>query len=469
MNKTLNAAAWPLGLALLFFLHFYKLGAVPGLHYDEAWALNYSWRIAFEEGFWPLQAMSPYTAPWAHYWGALWFKLFGPSMLVFRSSQIVLALSGLLFLGLSLKQNFRLRFLWALLLIPALVLNHRFAVELNGLHALALGCLALSLKRKSYAGAAFFAILGTTAHILFYAVSLGLLTAVFLQNMAIDRRARSAAIAYFALTGLFFLRVLLEIPEKGKAAALVASSLMAIALLFLQGERWKVCRWAWWERGVMLGAAVFVFNGLFFAQGWWSLSIQSGINAWNGLPGILCGSVFVLLFAFLTWEHARRIKKWMLLWMAAGTFFLGVMMLKPAPRYFEVFFLGLAFLWAGELRSRLMIGAACALVVNAVLVLWPYTAPFPVVESDRRFLFFKDSNRDFLESQNLVKFLGSSGCALSDIHTGDPRLFETFKALARGDWAVNASQPCPWNYVSRASEANGIGDPFGEFRLRRKQ
>ncbi len=177
MNRTLKAAAPALGVASLFFLHFFRLGDLPALHYDEAWALNYSWRISFERGFWPLAAMSPYTAPWAHYWAALWMKIFGPSVLVFRASQVTLALAGMLALAFSLKKNFsRVRFLCVLPLLPALVLNHRFAVELNGFHVLALGLFCLALSRKRYALAAAVAWAGTTAHILFYAVPLGLLS-----------------------------------------------------------------------------------------------------------------------------------------------------------------------------------------------------------------------------------------------------------------------------------------------------
>ncbi|HEY8279260.1 MAG TPA: hypothetical protein VIH99_06540, partial [Bdellovibrionota bacterium] len=80
----------------------------------------------------------------------------------------------------------------------------------------------------------------------------------------------------------------------------------------------------------------------------------------------------------------------------------------------------------------------------------------------------KDSSRDFLDKQSLVGFLGSSGCALNDIHTNDPRLYEALKALSLGDWPVE-QKPCTWSFVTRRSEPNGVGEPFGEFLLRRKR
>ena len=71
---------------LFTWLHLYKIAYIPGLHFDEAWAMNFSRQIAFEPGIWPLTAMSPYTAPWAHYFAAIFMKVFSPSVLVFRLS-----------------------------------------------------------------------------------------------------------------------------------------------------------------------------------------------------------------------------------------------------------------------------------------------------------------------------------------------------------------------------------------------
>jgi hypothetical protein len=163
-----------LGCALLVFLHFYRLRLIPGLHYDEAWAMNYAWRIAHEPGFWPLTAMSPYTAPWAHYWGALWMKILGPSVLVFRGSQVLLTLAGLACLGFALPKHVRAAFPWAVLLLPGLLLNERFTIELTGFHVLCFGAMLLALRKQRFAAASAAALFGSTAHILFYAVALSL-------------------------------------------------------------------------------------------------------------------------------------------------------------------------------------------------------------------------------------------------------------------------------------------------------
>lgn len=194
-----------LGLLLLAWIHFEALGVYPGLHFDEAWAMNYAWRIVNEPGFWPLTAMSPYTAPWTHYWAALWMKILGPSLLVFRASQVTLSLFGLLCLHLSLPRGSRFFFPWALFLLPGLLLNHRFAIELTGFHVLCFGLLAFGLRYRTYTLAFAAALLGTTAHILFYGVALGLLFALSLEGKEepLPQKARLCFVAYFALMALF--------------------------------------------------------------------------------------------------------------------------------------------------------------------------------------------------------------------------------------------------------------------------
>src|SRR5689334_18590359 len=92
------------GFGLIFFLvtHLVLLDQVAGLHFDEAWAANFSAQIAhlgLQNG---LAAMSPYTAPWGHLWASLLFKFFGISLFVFRLSGVLLCLAGLSFLSLAL-------------------------------------------------------------------------------------------------------------------------------------------------------------------------------------------------------------------------------------------------------------------------------------------------------------------------------------------------------------------------------
>lgn len=454
--------------------------------------MNYSWRIAAEPGFWPWAAMSPYTAPWAHYWAALFLKVLGPSLWVFRFSQVSLALSGLGFLCFALPRAVRGAFPWAVLLLPGVVLNHRFAIELTGLHVLAFGVLCFALSKRWWVLACVAALVGTTAHILFYGVVLGLLFAVVTRHGAeLSRRERTAFLAYFTVMSLFFLQVLFAIPEKGKAGALVLSAVGAAALVLMKGERWYLWRSVWWARVLPVLAAVFVFNALFFGQGAWSLGTYNGRDVWY-----LYVQICLVGFAFLSiasiWSLSRSTQT-ALFWFLSSTFCFGLMMLKPAPRYFEIVLLGLTYFlshsitlaaksWAekadsasGKLLLSIKIGLISAAVItplglNPYLAFGGFFSKHATHAYDRplRFLFFKDSSRDFLDKQSLVKFLGRSGCKFSDIETHDPRLKETLTALSLGDWKVDEKSPCPYVYVARKTEDGASGEANGEFVLKRR-
>jgi len=493
-SKTLVFLA---GCALLVFLHLYRLAEIPGLHYDEAWAMNYSWRIASEPGFWPWAAMSPYTAPWTHYWGALFLKVLGPSLWAFRFSQVSLALAGLGFLCFALPRAMRTAFPFAVLLLPGLVLNHRFAIELTGLHVLAFGVMCFALSKRWWVLACVAALVGTTAHILFYGVVLGLLFAVVTQASSSldDKKARVAFVAYFLLMAVFFLQVFFAIPEKGKAGALVLSAVGSAALLLVKGERWYVCRSVWWGRVLPVLAAAFIFNALFFGQGFWTASVMTGNDVWGFYQGSLSHFLAFLLSLFtlfaVTFISLKKLEGRLRVWLFASTFLIGIMMLKPAPRYFELVYLALTFSLTGLLSEydfdywikkavsvnffrRLALWFALAFgltfAINNAQESWArFSSPFTsVTDTSLRFLFFKDSSRDFLDKQSLVKFLGSSGCKFSDIETHDPRLKETLTALSLGDWKVEEKKACPYVYVARKTEEGASGEANGEFFLRKR-
>ncbi|HEY8279526.1 MAG TPA: hypothetical protein VIH99_07885, partial [Bdellovibrionota bacterium] len=355
MKQAYKSCALAFGALLLLFLHFYKLGSVPGLHYDEAWAMNYAWRIANEPGFWPLTAMSPYTAPWAHYWAALWMKLLGPSVFVFRASQVFLSLGGIGFLALALPRGYRTAFLFMIAAVPALPLNHRFAIELTGFHVFAFGLLCWAISRKKVGVAVFAALLGTTAHILFYGVMLGLVAMVLLEAVNLGQRAVAGAMVYFGAMALFFLHVMLLIPERGKAAALVLSSVAIVGLLLCKGDKWTIWKSVWWKRALLVGAAVFFLNGIFFSEGSWSLAISRGVIA-EGKDGLLVLTSALLYLCIFIWP-IEAFPPALKTWLFSSFFFLGMMMLKPAPRYFELLFLGLAATipFVGEKLSALKI------------------------------------------------------------------------------------------------------------------
>src|SRR5690606_22886664 len=105
---------------------------------------------------------------------------------------------GLGFLGSALaRAGFRsaaLNLPLLALLLPGLLLNHRFAIELNGFHAFCLGLFAWSAvsRRPVLLGLAW--ILGTTSHILFYGVGLGFLGALIWEGRAFTRKERLVAI-----------------------------------------------------------------------------------------------------------------------------------------------------------------------------------------------------------------------------------------------------------------------------------
>jgi hypothetical protein len=486
VSKRVNFLLLLAGWLVLIAAHAFLLAQVPGLHYDEAWAMNFASRIAFEKGFWPLTAMSPYTAPWTHYWAALWLHAFGPSVFVFRASQAVLSLGGLFLASLALPKHVRKVFPLCCLLLPGLWLNHHFAIELTGFHVLCFGALLYGLRERWFGFAAAAALLGATAHILFYGVALALLGTVLLERIPLGKRARVGALVFFSLMALYFVRVAMLIPEKGKAGALLLSSVAACALLAAHAERWGIWRAPVWKRLLGLASLAFLFNLLFFGQGLWTATIYTGFDLWPNLHGVGLASFLVqwmvvagaCLAALL---HARREVRTAFLAMCVV---MGTMMLKPAPRYFELLLVAqaaLLALWAGNAlewferpralpRLALQVMFLLFLTNGAVLCMQKLgnATELGIFDNDLHFLAFKDSARDFIDKQSLARFLGGSGCRPGDIRTGDPRLMEELAALALGDWPVNRNAVCPFASVARARDEGVTGESFGEFVLKGK-
>lgn len=452
--RALDLAFLTLGILFLALFHFFALGEVPGLHFDEAWAMNFSWRIASEPGFWPLHAQSPYTAPWTHYWAALWMNAFGPSVLVFRLSQIALSLGGLGFIAAALRARGFERAAMLLPLtaafLPGLVLNHRFAIELNGFHALCFGLLfwarAPWLKALAW-------LVGSTSHVLFFGVGLALLGAILWEKRELSKAERRAGFGASLLLALFFVRVAFLIPEKGKGVALVAVGILAAVSFLLPFERRSFGR-RWADSVVGIFSCVFLANALFFLQGSWSVAISTGLKTWRGagLVGIL---LFVPLALWLLWRGSREAPRFFRRWFLLSVIVLGAMMLKPAPRYFEVVFLASAAWIAVGLASMRALPRFSVLLFFALHTAWLYPNYFLSVpkEESLRLLLWKDSSRDFLSKQRLASVLGSSGCSLSDIKSVDSRVREALVALSRRDWPL-ADGKCKWQelHVGRRAE-----------------
>lgn len=451
---------------MLLGLHFYGLAAVPGLHFDEAWAFNHGARLA--SGELTLSAMSPYTMPWAHYWAALWLQVH-PGLFSFRASQVALSLGGLGFLGLALRAWGKpAHWLpWAALALPGLLLNHRFAVELNGLHALCFGLLAWALATgRPLLGAAAW-LLGTTGHLLFYPWGLALVAGAWLSGRALTPRERWALGLSGLLLSLFFWRVWLGVPEKGKATALLASGGLLVAhALWLASRPVQAPRWL--GAVVLFVAAPFLANLLFFSEGSWSYAQQTGALIWE--------ETFYLLFlallplGFFLYRGCASLPPSLRLVFLLGVIGLGAMMLKPAPRYFETALLAMAALlvlgWhtLPEPKRRWGIGA---LLLHACL-LYPAYFLEPSREAQLRLGPYRDSSRDFLSKQELAQFLGGRGCSLSDIKSVDSRVGEALQALTRADWQVSRF-PCGLKQlrIERRAEATGGRAPIqvGDFLL----
>lgn len=449
------------GVALLLFLHLFALGEVPGLHFDEAWAMNHSYRLS--TGDFTLQAMSPYTAPWAHYWAALWMKVFEPSVFVFRLSQIFLSLLGSGFLFLALWESGRktaARLLpLSLALLPGLVMNHRFAIELTGFHGFCFGLVAWSLVRGWPLLAVLGWVLGTTGHILFYGIGLAVIGAAIWEGREFRKKEKIAAALGSLVLAIFFFRVHLLIPEKGKALLLVISALGIGVFVFIGAERWRLWKRQAWEVAVLVVSLVFLFNAFLFIDGFWQLSLTTGKEGWKG--GRLLNLLFFIPLAlWITQRGSRDSPRWLRRAFLLGLIGLGVMMLKPAPRYYEVILLCLAVFFAQGLARLPFLGRIAVsifLLLHATVLYAEYFTVSPK-EASLRFLFFKDSSRDFLSKQELISVLGGSGCSLSDIQSVDSRVGEALLALSRVDWP-RVDMECNWKnlQVERRSESGRAG------------
>lgn len=421
------------GIILLFFLHFFRLREVPGLHFDEAWAMNHALRIF--HGEFTLRGMSPYTAPWTHYWAALFFAFFGVSLWVFRFSQVLLSLLGIFFLALSLWRTGRVRgAAWlplTICLLPGLVFNQRFFIELNSFHVFCFGLFCFFLTKREAWGVVLFWFLGSTAHILFYPVGLAVV-AIRLWEGELSKREEIflRIVACFFLG--FFLFVALQIPERGKALALVASALALPFLPWLKLHRWNQVPVTAF---LLFGSCVFLANAFFFLPGFWQLAFTKGVESWKGEGAVI--ALLLPLLGYLAWQGAMAFSRNLRLAFLLGVILLGAMMLKAAPRYYEIPLLVLAlFVSSGLWPQRGRFFFLLPLALGAVIFYVPYFSLSPRL-ADVKFLTLKDSSRDFLSKQELVGVLGGLGCKLSDINAVDSRVMEALLALQQGDWPVS--------------------------------
>jgi len=146
------------------------------------------------------------------------------------------------------------------------------------------------------------------------------------------------------------------------------------------------------------------------------------------------------------WQRARLLATWrgrekrvlarlgLMLLVCAG-----LLMITPAPRYFEMvflFFFGFIALTFGHWRFRfaapfLFVFAGYSvtdIALNAVSERAPY------IERDFRFLTLKESSYDWMPKREILEYLKAHGCRLGDLRIRDERLRVTLEALERLDY-----------------------------------
>jgi hypothetical protein len=441
-----------------------------GFHFDEAWAALFSHRIASEPDFWPIAAMSPYTSAWGHYITALFYKIFGTSLLIYRLSGISLVVLGVALLSQALKKMGQPRagalLPWVIAFFSAAVINHRFAIEINTFHVFCLGLLAWGLSEivsekgstwRSHIAVLASIVFGITSHVLFLAPAFALLilcfwTDRFLPENDPDKRKRMTAIASLIFLAGFFLRIHLGIPEKDKSfALLLLAALSLLGVLFPKvGHRAleMVQRSALLPVRIVFYSAcvVALFFLAFFSEGSWAAAFFNGGQSDLHLilwPLVALGIGFASSRkTFLTLSDQNPRWKSAFLWAALTLILTTAMATKPAPRYFEVPFLMLACLFAIALANAPKRLAAVALFIwilaGALQLDRNYIRPAlagNVPESAFRFLFFKDNSSDTLLKQKLARSLANSGCTFQQVRSNDIRILDPLKFLSIGDWS----------------------------------
>lgn len=452
--------------AVLFLLaaHFWRLTAVPGMHFDEAFAARLAARIATEPGFWPVEAQSPFTSAWHHWITALGFQIGGVSILTFRVMQMAQVWIGLLAMawavGVRWGKTSALWFFPMVALIPALFLNHRFAIELTGFHVLCFGLMSLGIVKRWSVLAVAAAVLGVWSHVLFLAPVLAALAYMEFRQVELSGRERRILVMGWTALLPFFFRVMVQLRHDFRAKVFLILAVSAILFYGLNvsgNPRWrllvsKAAPWA--SRAIPVVALVWWVPALIFAEGHWMVLVAKGDWGWGWvIPGLMLPA---------WWVVGKEIRKFPeFLGLALLTVALGVMIPKPTPRYFELVFLAVAALGGVALgRSR---AKHWATVLGLVGVTWMFSAhyqPGVAVERDLKFLFLRDSSTDFLSKQDVATFLGSNGCRASDIRIADYRGGEALRFL---DWKT-ADRPCAWPQaiLRRASETSHGGKVVAE-------
>lgn len=444
--------------------HFHGIGDFPGFHFDEGWAARYSHRIAFEPGFWPLTAMSPHTSPWSHYWTALLFKFFGSSVEVFRASSVILSLASLFLIGLLLilRVSFfsGLAFLAMTATAPVLLHNHRFAIEINSFLPLCFAVLLWGLALWSQRGAERLAyglilgslVFGVTSHVLFLGVPLALLLNVVWVQERIDARQRQLIESTSLLLIPFFIRGLIGSIWPLKSVALIVASLGVFAWSRFFSAR--VPALIKKHKGTLstvliaLGL-VFFFNFVIFLEGSWTALFAYGSLEQPYLVGTyLIGPVAIWIAVFIGKKSFSDPRS-----LAALRFFfflnlaMGLIMIRPSPRYFEISFLFFFLLLALLLQHlpRKVAGAlvllACGLGLLNIRQNYLLTGEKGrYVQRDFSLGLLTENSMDMMPKTRAVDYVRDQGCRMDrDARIKDERLGLILRDL---EW-VRVGPPSP--------------------------
>ena len=459
-----------LGFGFLIATGLLWVARIPGLHFDEAWAANFAYRILTEHGFWPLSAMSPYTHPWAHYVTALFFHLFGTSVFVYRAAGVSMNVAGALLAWVALMRWGERRaaalFPFLLAFFVPFVLNERFTIEITSFLILCLGLLILGAQLRSSIVVFVAAFFGVTSHLLFLAPVLALLSVWGLQSGRWRFSHRMLVLMTALSLAPFLWSVYREIPEKDKASVLLLADAAVIVFVVVFGQMPRAIRRMRETLKWIVGIASipFMFYLMFFSEGHWSILFTHGMIARHwilvfSVPLTLLGLASLCRMYWRSdWSPPEQ-RFWS--WMLYTVFFLGILAVKPTPRYFDIAFFLMAMgasVLLGRLpwrRSAVFLGLFVGM--SGLVLCGNYFLPGlrgRGVDRSYRFLFFHDSSGDPLPKQDLVRFLGQEGCAYSQVGTPDPRMAEALLFLSHGDWPVRTGARCPASHllVERVAE-----------------
>lgn len=456
---------------LALYTQLFKLTAVPGLHFDEGWQGVFAHRILTEPGFYPVEAMNPYTTPIVHYILALFFKIFSPSLVVMRGVYAGMNLTSLALLSAFLwrhdKKNAAawLVLIWALL--PLAVHDHRFYVEVTGFYGL---CLALTIwgldlwNRRPQLSSSLVAgsiLAAAYSHILFVSV---LVAAIFVLACHFPEETKSwRAKMLFAMIAL----LLFPLPVRmGLGLGKISPFLLAFGLTGLSGvalfsnthwSRWidysykntdKIFRWLL----VLALPFLFAFVGLIW-NGFWPYAQATGHLQLRWLP--INAIIFIALAAIqLKTKEQSGIQN--ILWHSFVAVFLmtSILILKQSPRYYMVPGI-LAMMWCATVLGDLGLKWIQGLLGLGFVTwnLWAFQTYY-IAQFERegsttqefKFLFFHDNGRDFRPFQKIFQWGIETNCLAPKPWVEDDRFARPFDFMQYTQpKALQSSQPCPWN------------------------